>query len=130
MSRLNGGAWELLPTRFDGVLNGHACYRVECDGFLPFAIIANPALPMTTLHNGTPDFTGLGMVPDYHETADPVTTRQTLSPPVDAPAPDREFPYPGMALGLAGCGGVIAGGYAVRRWYLHHQSPALFRNEK
>ena len=76
LSRINEGTWEILPTRFDRVMNGQALYRAECSGFSLFAIIANPAPSTITPQEVKPDSPEPILTPGHDETMNPVTPRQ------------------------------------------------------
>ena len=132
LSQFNEGTWKDLPTSFDRVMSGRAFYRAECYGFPLFAIIANMNPATIALHEDDPEIHEPIMMreQEHRETGDLVTFRQTLTPVTELSNHEQEFPYPAAAFGLSGCGGVIIGVYTARRWYLHRQNPALFRNYK
>ncbi|HOI13869.1 MAG TPA: hypothetical protein PLG75_08425 [Methanoculleus sp.] len=108
---MTGTAWEALPTTIESVAGTTVTFTATTPGFSLFAItgieqageVTTPTAAQTTVQAA----------------AEPTAT-QTAAAPAGGPAP--EFPLGTVVLVLA------AGGYLVRRWWIHRQNPALFQN--
>ena len=113
----NGTAWEALPTWVVDAAGTTVTFRAATPGFSLFAItgieqageVTTPTAAQTTVQ----------------AVAEPTATQTAAAPP-GGPAPG--FPLGTVAL-VAGVVLVLAaGGYLVRRWWMHRQNPALFRD--
>ena len=134
MNRYHEGVWTSLPTSFLGVNNGVASYSAQSPGFSLFAIV--PA------KNGARSGTSSVSCPLIQPVSCPVcpgpatgsllassgvpAVYETAAPTVPL-VPDTGFPFITRAIiGFIGIG-IVTGGVLVRRWWIHRQNPALFR---
>jgi|GEM_PF-529725 len=116
MYRYNGTAWEALPTWVVDAAGTTVTFRAATPGFSLFAItgieqageVTTPTAAQTTVQ----------------AVAEPTATETAAAPP-GGPAP--EFPLGTVALVAGAVLVLAAGGYLVRRWWMHRQNPALFR---
>ena len=116
MYRYNGTAWQALPTTIESTAGTTVTFRAAAPGFSLFAIcgieqageVTTPTAAQTTVQ----------------AVAEPTATQTAAAPP-GGPAPG--FPLGTVALVAGAVLVLAAGGYLVRRWWMHRQNPALFR---
>jgi PGF-pre-PGF domain-containing protein len=117
MYHYNGTAWEALPTWVVDATGTTVNFRAATPGFSLFAI--------TGIRDESAVTTPTAAQTTVQAVAEPTATQTAAAPP-GGPAP--EFPLGTVAL-VAGVVLVLAGaGYLVRRWWMHRQNPALFRD--
>ncbi len=120
----NGTAWEALPTTIESVTGTTVTFRATSPGFSLFAISGVEQAEAVTTPT-TAQTTPTAATTTSRAVAAPTAT-QTTAAPAGQPAP--EFPLGTVAL-VAGVVLVLAaGGYLVRRWWMHRQNPALFKD--
>ncbi|WP_284738429.1 Kelch repeat-containing protein [Methanoculleus oceani] len=113
----NGTAWEALPTWVVDAAGTTVTFRAATPGFSLFAITGIEQAGEVTIPTAAQT--------TVQAVAEPTATQTAAAPP-GGPAPD--FPLGTVAL-VAGVVLVLAaGGYLVRRWWMHRQNPALFRD--
>lgn len=112
----DGATWNALPTTVGAAENGQVIFTATSPGFSLFAI--------TGIEKAGKATTPTAAQTTSRAVAEPTAEQTAAVPPQSAP----EFPLPMIAL-VAGIVLVLAGaGYLIRRWWMHRQNPALFRN--
>jgi len=130
MMHNTGGQWQTLNTQFVSKNNGNVLYRATTPSFSYFAIAYQKG--GTILGEGT-------FVPTTFATAGGSVTHAPTSPFAINPdktkiipsapvlSPVEGIPMMTIIVGIAGVI-VIVGAFLVRRWWIHRQNPALFRD--
>jgi PGF-pre-PGF domain-containing protein len=146
MMRDHDGLWTALPTTLIGQNGNTYTYQVVTPGFSYYAIVVNTpnsSANVTVSQTSVPANVTVNhvvitepvttmtasqeVIPSVVATAIAVSIATTAVPAIPQPAPG--LPLATIALIGAGCVVIIGCGFAVRRWWIHRQNPALFRKD-
>jgi len=124
-----GGQWQTLNTQFVSKNNGNVFYRATTPSFSYFAIAyqnggtilgEDTSVPTTFAMAGG----SVTHAPTASVAINPEKTTVIPSAPVSSPV--EGIPMMTIIVGIAGVIFII-GAFLVRRWWIHRQNPALFR---
>jgi PKD repeat protein len=144
----SGGRWMPLDTRFTGSSGNRFSFSADADSIALFSIgntkdgitglpvIGGAATataptvfhtPVTTITSPPAETRAVSR----EETTVPAMLQPVAEPPApaaaQAPAGSSGFPTVPLVLIVAGCIVLTGAGWYVRRWWIHRQNPALFR---
>lgn len=140
LERYHDGQWTTLPTQYTGNVYGTPTFTAQSPGFSTFAITINPNITtMTPTEQIGGNLTQVTLATTPTQISHEVTqvqsniyetnTNVSTSPEnmKKRSAINSEFL---LIVGCVGCIGLIGGGLLIRRWLIHRQNPALFKEYK
>jgi PGF-pre-PGF domain-containing protein len=139
MFHAKNGQWEQLPTSFIREETGRVWFSAITPGFSRFAVAAGNVSLSPQQATEIPPLTGtisevspamqVTDIPERSSSARmmPVATTDAL-PALDYPTQGNGLPL--VPIVIAAVIILVGGGFLVRRWWIHRQNPALFREYK
>jgi hypothetical protein len=131
-----GSQWNTLPTTMLKTENGMVWFSATSPGFSPFVITGQAgtsAGSTVTAHaSPVPGSSVPSQAPATRASTPAISVaglpaaQQTTALPAPALS-DPGFPLATVALIGAGCIVLVSSGWYIRRWWIHRQNPALFR---
>ena len=145
MLRNYDGTWTELSTIYLCQNGNYYYFTATTPGFAYFAVVvrnitavtpAEPQTPISVIPSVSTKTTTTNITPEQTRilitarTLTPATSETIIAPAAaSAPAGSAGFPL-GMAIGTVAIVFAVVGSGLVRRWWIRHQNPALFRKYK
>ena len=142
MLRNYDGTWTELSTTYLCQNGNYYYFTATTPGFAYFAVVvrntpavtpAEPQTPISVITSVSTKATTTDITPEptrvltTARTLTPATSETTIAPAAaSAPAGSAGFPL-GMAIGTVAIVFAVVGSGLVRRWWIRHQNPVLFR---
>jgi hypothetical protein len=133
MFHYSGSTWEPLPTTILSTKNGRVFFSSQGPAFSLFAISAIIDGARNEVAAGVSPQASGDLLPGPGESGvvtGPVVAESPPPPQLQPADPSTGSPLTFVAVIAAGCAGILAGGFFIRRWWIRRQNPALFQEYK